>query len=289
MRILMTLQADVFSRSADNVRQLGLWLTNFLVSYFGLGLLIISWVGAAFLKDLVWPSAQGEPDKPIWMLIAALAIVIAGIFSLILQARDTTQNSRLRVKVANLADALKSFGEDYRDMWTFVLYRWASELSLNGSHRISVYKHEGDHFLMIARFSHAKPFSSRGRGVYPDNQGCIGNAWRAADGKCFTDDLPNPTSQAARYRNKQNRDWGLPKDVADNLTMKPRAIYAVAIVDDGGQRHAIAVFESVDQNGLDVAAIEAFMMGYGNEEANRWMAATKNQLPSLRLAQAEGL
>lgn len=280
---------DIFEKIADGVRRVGVRSIHFVISYFGLGLLILSWIGAAFLKDLVWPPLSGEPAKPPWMIPLAVIIVLAGVFSLILQARDTTKNGSLREKVADLTGALKSFGEDCRDMWTFVLYRWASELSLDGSHRISVYKHEDDHFIMIARFSHAKPLASRGRSIYPDNQGCIGSAWLAADGKCYTDDLPRPQSQAARYRNKHQRAWGLPLDVVNNLTMKPRAIYATAIIDDGGQRHAIAVFESIEPDGLDVAAIDAFMDNYGNEEANRWMAATKNQLPSLRLAQAEGL
>ncbi len=71
--------------------------------------------------------------------------------------------------------------------------------------------------------------------------------------------------------------------------MKSRTIYATAVLDDGGQRHAIVVFESLTPGGLDIAAIDEFMDAYGNEEANRWMAATKNQLPSLRLAQEEGL
>lgn len=256
--------------------------------YFALALLGTSWLGAAFLKDLVWPSPKGEA-RPTWMYVLAVLIVLAGLVSIYLQARDTTQTSQLRTKVGSLGDAIRSFGEDYRDIWTFVLYRWASELSFDGSHRISVYKHEGNHFLMIARFSNSKPLSARGRGIYPDDQGCIGDAWRAADGRCFTNDLPNAQTQSARYRNKQHNAWGIPRDVADALTMKPRAIYAVALLDDAGQRHAIAVFESMDQNGLDIAAIDAFMAANGNEEANRWMAATKNQLPSIRLAQEEGL
>lgn len=276
-------------RFADGARRFGGRAVEFCISYFGLALLILSWIGAAFLKDLLWPAEQGQVTKPVWMPVLGTVIILAGVGSLILQARDTTQNSSLRKKLSELTGALKSFGEDYRETWTFILYRWAEALSFNGNHRISIYKHEGDHFIMIARFSHAKPLAARGRSIYPDDQGCIGRAWAAADGKCFTDDFPRPETQAARYRNKQNRAWGLPLEVADTLTMKSRAIYAIAIPDDAGQRHAIAVFESLDQAGLDIAAIDAFMTDYGNEEANRLMAATRNQLPSLRLAQAEGL
>lgn len=268
---------------------MGVGFVNVLVRYFALGLLIFSWVGAAFLKDLAWPAPAGSPAKPAWMLWLAVAITVSGVAALILQGRDTTKNGKLRARVQSLGDAIKSFGEDYRDMWTFVLYRWASELGFNGSNRVSLYKHEGDHFIMIARFSASKPLASRGRSVYPDSQGCIGAAWRAADGRCLVDNLPNPDTQTVRYRNRQTRDWQLTEAVATNLTMKSRTIYAMAVVDDGGQRHAIAVFESVEAGGLDVAAIDEFMEAYGNEEANRWMAATKNQLPSLKLAQEEGL
>lgn len=282
-------ETDAVDRFADGARRFGIGLVDLLVRYFAIGLLIVSWIGAAFLKDLAWPAQAGEPAKPAWMFWLALGITVAGIAAIILQARDTTKNGKLRARVQSLSDAIKSFGEDYRDMWTFVLYRWASELAFDGSNRVSLYKHEGDHFIMIARFSAAKPLARRGRSVYPDNQGCIGTAWRAADGRCLVDNLPNPDTQAVRYRNRQTRDWQLTEAVATNLTMKSRSIYAMAVIDDGGQRHAIAVFESLTAGGLDVAAINGFMEAYGNEEANRWMAATKNQLPSLKLAQEEGL
>lgn len=280
----MSAQLDPFARFANAARLRGKSAVDWVVRYFALGLMLASWVGSLFVADLLWPdSGQANP----WTVAAAILIIVVGIFAIIMQGRDTTHSASLRDSVKELKSTISLFGEDYRGIWTFVLFRWASALGLDGKHRISIYKHNGSHFEMIARFSDAKPYAKRGRSIYPDNQGCIGEAWHAPDGKCLATGLSKPAT--ARYRDRHVNAWNMPVAVFDALTMKSRAIYAIAIRDDGGQRHAIAVFESTAPDGLDAAAIDQFMAASGYTEANRWMAATKNHLPSIKLAQEAGL
>lgn len=282
----MSSDQDIVGKIAGAVRKGGHAATEGIVRFFSIWLAITAWIGAAFLKDLLWPT---ESAKPWWMVPLGLFILAVGVVSVYLQARDSSQTNSLRKRNGALAAAIESFGDDYRGIWTYVLYRWATALNFDGGHRISIYKHEGRDFIMIARYSENATIAARGRAVYPDNQGCIGAAWASNDGTAFANNFPTFDGQPSRYRSRHRLDWGMPEEAVTLLTMKPRAILAIALADDSGMRHAIVVFESMDRDGLNRNLIEDFVRDDGAQEVNKWLVVTRNHLPSLDLARSEGL
>lgn len=250
--------------------------------YFSTALAGASWIGAAFLKDLVWADDQAPAW---WMFCLAGLIVFVGLFSIVLQGRDAGKISELRSENAQIRSALSSFGEDYRLIWNSIFERWVSELRLGADARISVYQHSGKHFMMLGRHSLNNTLAKRGRGYYPDDRGCIGEAWRAPSGVCFYNQFPDPVARPDEYVQAQMNRWRLTDAEARNLTMQPRSIFAVAISEKLHGRRAIVVFESARPRGLNQQQISDFLAAEGAAEINNWLAAMKNQLPTMSLAE----
>ena len=75
---------------------------------------------------------------------------------------------------------IQGFGDDYFDIWRVKLAHIAKTLGFGDQERVSIYKYSHEHgvFYMLGRYSEGPDFVRRGRGVYPDNEGCIGRAWQ---------------------------------------------------------------------------------------------------------------
>lgn len=250
-------------------------------------------VGSAFFSDWADPLFWNvTPDKLKATLLenalAFLTIVVAGAAFAITNS-DLKAAKIAKDKCEIFKSALKSVGDDYYGIWRNILSIWAGELNFSASERISVYKHTGAAFLMLGRYSLSPLFSKRGRATYPANQGCIGEAWRSAEGSCFSNQLPDPGRNLAQYQQAQNQNWNVPPDVTRDLSMKPRVIAAFCVLDaTGTQRQAIVVFESTRVRTLNEGALRQFLELKGNAQLVLMMDALKFQEPSLELAKQEG-
>lgn len=112
--------------------------------------------------------------------------------------------------------------------------------------RVSLLRCEGDHFILIGRRS-ANPTYDRGLGRqrYPEDEGCIATAWQ--ESKTSADDLPAPGNTKP-----WNEEWlgaqeelGVPRVVAEDLTMPSRSYFVFRI--EGPERAlGVIVFESIN-------------------------------------------
>ena len=134
-------------------------------------------------------------------------------------------------------------------------------LKFTNNERISLYKHDGKTFNMLARYSSNPKHKKTGRGIYPTDQGCIGSAWEnkeAYDNNLGDDD--------ATYFNNQNKIWNITFEVARSLTMKSKNIGAFAIDDTEEGRIAVIVFESTDPDTFNWDDIKTKMREGGEEK-----------------------
>lgn len=262
-----------------------------VLRYWIIGLGIASYVGAAFLPALFSPLYQPvvKPWSVLWENLAGVGSILGTVLLLYFGSRDVRKLSELRSDNENLRAIVKGAGQDLFDVWHMHLWQWSRELNFGGGERVSLYKHSEGRFIMLGRYSENAQFASKGRGVYPADQGCIGRAWRSTDGYDGVDGLPDPAADARIYAQAQLDQCGMPPETVADLRMKPRSIAAFTIMDETGtRRSAIIVFESTNPNRFSALGLGEFLRGGKARLVTLLMAAMKSQEPSLELATREG-
>lgn len=129
-------------------------------------------------------------------------------------------------------------------------------LKLGDTERVSVYKYSESQFWLLCRYSKNPEFAKRGRQAYPDDQGCIGEAWHY--GESYVDDLPEPSS-SHEYEERFRVQWHIPVEVTRNFRMKSRSYAALAIEDRSFRRVAVIVFESTRTNVLKLEGLKSVL------------------------------
>ena len=219
--------------------------------------------GALFIDAQDIQTKWNKPNeypREYWMFIGGICLYIIGnVFD---QKRRATCGS-LQKQIATLTNQLcdcsqrcEDYGADYYDLFDEELRQLYVTLNFGDSERVSVYKHDGKNFRILGRFSKDPEFNKQHRKVFPDSQGAIEKAWRQGD--VLIENLPDPTTTKGNreYISHLTKNWGIPRAVCNQLTMKSRSYYAIAIDDSKGSRIAVLVCESTYPNGLSTRNIE---------------------------------
>jgi len=140
---------------------------------------------------------------------------------------------------------------------------------------------------MLGRYSKRPEFKRRGRSIYSDKEGCIADAWNK--GSALIENLPCPETAEQAYLDQHKNVWKIDKGIAKKFSMKSRSYFAVAIEDDGGNRIAVIVFESIIPSGaLDDGLILSELNSYEGKRIKRFLERMRNLEPSPTYAQQEG-
>ena len=140
---------------------------------------------------------------------------------------------------------------------------------------------------MLGRYSEGPYFARRGRGVYPENEGCIGHAWRTGEG--IATELPDPSTEYDEYVQRMIEDWNIDADALEQMEMKSRLICAIAIRDRTDlHRIAVIVFESTRTNGFSLEDIRKFVNGTQGREMAHLIEVLQSLEPSPDMAKSRG-
>jgi hypothetical protein len=124
------------------------------------------------------------------------------------------------------------------------------ELGLTNDGRVCIYRHEPTRgqFSLMARYAENPDFDKTGRGLYPEGQGVIGQAW--TKGEVTVTDLPGDSSA---YEARLASDFGMSSDVARNLTMQSRSLYGLRYPSSssGTTPLGVVVLESLSPRGVN--------------------------------------
>lgn len=135
------------------------WIKNFY-SYF---LIASGTIGFASLKLI---------DAKKYLLIVLILSSLIYSFGIYVKFKREKRIENLQKENIELKNKIEEL--DYFKLFEDFLFILASHtLNFGDKERISVYKHEGDVFLMLGRYSKNPNYNKRGRGIYPENQGCI--------------------------------------------------------------------------------------------------------------------
>lgn len=126
-----------------------------------------------------------------------------------------------------------------------------NHLNLGRDERISLYKHTGEEFIIVGRFSLHYEYEQVRRYKFPDDEGCIGKAFRET-GNFYASNLPDPNNSRRRYLQKQMNSYGLSAEVVKHLRMPTRTYAAYEIKDSWGERVVgILMFESTENDAFN--------------------------------------
>ncbi|NNH67523.1 hypothetical protein [Rhizobium laguerreae] len=265
----------------------GRWADNHKVTIA----LVISAVGLAVVKDL--GEAVINDQLSWWLRIgAAVSIVVTlacAYYGSRSQIRLSSRNSELEDQIETANELIRSFGSDYFDIWDNRLKVLAEVLGFDARDRISVYRHAGTTFTMVGRFAQLPELDRPGRGFYPIDQGVIGAAWKAGDGKCIVQDLPDPLHELEAYCARTRDEWGLPLTVTKKLSMKARSVAAFALNNhENAVRSAIVVFESTDPDRFSPELLEQHVRGTSGKDIAHLLKIMGEREPSPDFAAARG-
>jgi hypothetical protein len=183
------------------------------------------------------------------LLFCAILTIVTSIIS---WAVKPTHNA-LRARILQLEATLQSSRRDYFSIFDGLLMNLAHEMEFSFEERISLYLIDRSVFIMIGRYSKSPNYKTKGRGQYPKDQGCIGEAW--SKGECFLAGTPSYADNKSAYVKKM-ASYNIDEQTVDSLTMKSRSIAALAIRNrQGDSVEAVIVFESMKSNALNTRQI----------------------------------
>lgn len=157
--------------------------------------------------------------------------------------------------------------------------------NLGDKERISIYKHNGSHFLMLGRHSEDPIYNEKGRELYPDSQGLLVHAWRNA--AAVDDKIPDYYKNKEKYSEYHFTKWKIPKLVSRKFKMKSQVILAYAVkLNQSNQisRKAVIVIESTNKNFLKENKTnfeKSLTSGYEGEIIKLFLEKYKDEEPSL--------
>ena len=213
-------------------------------------------------------------------LIFGVIFSIIGGLSITFLSRG---NKSLKNEVYRLKGELDLRKKRYAELINGELLILSQILNFENNERISLYKHEGKAFVMLGRYSLNPEHRKKGRGIYPDTQGCIANAWR--QGKVFVDNLPDVEE---KYCQVVQRDWNMPPDVTRGLTMRSRTIAAFSISDFQNDRIAVIIFESVRDKAFREHKLQEIMSNGEEKRIALLLEKTASVEPASQYALEEG-
>lgn len=149
-------------------------------------------------------------------------------------------------RTVNNLTPLKNNLEEIFDVW--LLYA-LNRMQLGNGSRASFYVYDdrggkNDQFCLVARESKDPRNKKKGRTNFPFTQGVINAAWMEDDGKRFLF-VPPKVKTDTDYIVYMVSNGGLPKEVAENLTMKSKCILG-GLIGDTVCKVGVIIIEGVN-------------------------------------------
>lgn len=123
--------------------------------------------------------------------------------------------------------------------------------------RITLYSYDEqkERFVNHKRYSLNENLRKKNRLSYPEDQGCIGEAWRHGE---VYEQFPDPEEEWDLYLEK-SKDYGLTKEEVESIRMKSRLYYGWRVMSLNGRRGlAVILVESKDPQRWDEKEIRDF-------------------------------
>lgn len=218
--------------------------------------------GVALNRDLSswstkFPGWAGPIELFPYLVGLAFVFCLAGMIGVQWGEAAIEENyDELRDRAKRAQELEDTIAENIREIVNGIIGGFGRQLKLapNDNSRLSLYVDNGSGSLLsIGRWATNPNHENVGRRLLPKDEGCVGQAWGeywVFEGKFGTE---NYTQHPSHH--------GMPADVIETLSMRPQCMAALRI-DDGPQKLAVIVFESMQQERFDEGEIKREMSAF---------------------------
>jgi len=262
-------------------------LLIFLPVIFGVGQWLTSEEALAMLSS-------NEVIKQHWQIGGAVTMIVSLVFYiplLFFHFRQKKRTTSIEAELSAKAAELETWTQDIATLAQGYVFSLAIGLRFDKSRekteRITIYTYDPEgFFLPFARFSFNTDFNNKGRGLYPDHQGCISKAWQ--HGRFFANNFPDAGENWEEYKNLFLEE-GFSEDEIRALTMKSRLYFGWRILDTRGEKPlAVVIVESTNPKRWTQRGLEGFF-NRENRTLSEFVERISPRLPKVSIAKKAGL
>lgn len=218
--------------------------------------------GVALNRDLSslsakFPNWAGPIELLPYLIGTAFAVCLAGMIGVQWgEAAIKESYDELRDRAQRAQELEDTIAENIREIINGIVGGFGRQLKLapDDNSRLSLYVDNGSGSLLsVGRWATNPNHESVGRRLLPKDQGCVGQAWGeywVFEGEFGVDNYEHHASH-----------HGMPPEVIGNLSMRPQCLAALRI-DDGPQKVAVLVFESMQAQRFEEGKIKRDMKAF---------------------------
>lgn len=207
----------------------------------------IGFSAAGILNDSTYTFIGDIQCKDIWiyLLIASALLLFISIFILHKRKKKIINAESLITANKQIKDKLRSVDDEYYKLCSDIIYWLFKEFYQTGEERVSIYKHQGDHFTLLGRSSKNPKYRNRTTYNYNEDEGIIGKGWQ--NGECLLQDAPPWKSKGREYKSFMKEQSSITDERLTQIKMHSRSLFAKTIQDHSSpnQAEGIIVFESM--------------------------------------------
>ncbi len=166
---------------------------------------------------------------------------------------------KIKEKLKTLSSTLDKIKKEYYALCSNNIKSMFEDFFTTGEDRISIYRHEGNHFILLGRYSQSPQFNKRSTKPYSDDEGLIGRGWN--EGEVFENNIRPWKGSGRDYNSDIKRICTISDDRLRSISMKSTAFYIRTLSDDDTAEDpdGIIVFESKNKNAVDKGKIQKML------------------------------
>ena len=220
-------------------------MVEVLTSIAGIGLTLIDIMSSSnkkFIYNYTWQDAWAY-------LLVLFGFCLA--LSIFLSARRNLTQKRIREEIDKsqiLEKKMLIINEEYYKLCSETIKFLFQEFFTTGKERISIYKHQGNHFTLLGRYAPIPENNKRTDYSYSEGEGLIGKGWRENEVEAI--DIPAWSGKGVSYKSCLKNICQISDLRLNKIRMRSRSYYIKTLDDNSTATDpdGIIVFESIDPN-----------------------------------------
>jgi hypothetical protein len=229
---------------------------NFFNQYFAEILTALGAIGLTVV-DVMSDSTNTFAGSFTWKDSWVYLLIFFGLFLLIaivVSAKRNLHNRTVQAEIdknTKLEGAIQLYKKEYYDLCSNNILHLFNSFYTSGGERISIYKHQGDHFTLLGRYAKNHAHNKNKGYEYKENEGLIGRGWN--EGEVLVTGAPKWVNKGTEYKKFMKERCQITDKRLNAINMHSRSIYVKTLDDPNtaASPDGIIVFESLLPSKVD--------------------------------------
>lgn len=236
--LILILILTSIKSTRDFIKQ---YLSEFLTAIGAIGLTIVDIMSDSekvFINTYKWKEAW------IYLLILFGILLISAI---IIGAKRNLHNRNVQTEInknKKLIEDIASYKTEYYKLCSNNIFNLFQSFYTTGNDRISIYKHQGDHFTLLGRYAKNPAHNKPTKYQYIENEGLIGKGW--TEGEAIITGAPKHVGNGREYNKFMKERCKITDKRLKKIRMKSQSLYIKTLHDNhtAEDPDGLIVFES---------------------------------------------